>query len=181
VRQATEGEFSERRWKEEEKMRTWQKAALLTVTIAIPAFILGPVIWPMSPDFPALTGVQFGLFAGLAAWEALLLGAGVSFLVFGWSAARQSPQPGKATVALVAVTWLMSNWWVHDNLHAHTGMNVPGLLAIEYGFHFTLGATGLVLAYLFVDAMRGRFPIWPGSFSRHRADRGEFAEGGARR
>ena len=61
----------------------------------------------------------------------------------------------------------MGNWWMHDNLHVHTGLNIPGLLAIEYGFHVTLGVAGLVLAYLFVDAVTSRVPLWPRSPSRH--------------
>jgi hypothetical protein len=156
-------------------MKTWTKAAPLTGAIAVAAFLIGPVIWPKSPDIPAVTGVQLGLLVGLAAWEALLLGVGISFLIFAWPAARQSPQPGKTTLALVAVTWLMANWWAHDNLHVHTGMNIPGLLAIEYGFHVTLGAAGLLLAYLFVDAVSGRFRPWPGSPSPHQAGSDELA------
>lgn len=162
-------------------MKTSLKAALLTVGIAIPAFLLGPVIWPKSPDIPAMTPVQFGLFVGLAAWEALLLGVGVAFLVLGWAAARHSRHPGKTTLALVAVTWLMANWWVHDNLHVHTGLDIPGVLAIEYGFHFTLGVAGLVLAYLSVDAMRGSFTMWPRSSSGRQTDPSELARAASAR
>jgi hypothetical protein len=84
----------------------------------------------------------------------------VSFLVFGWPSARRSPEPGKTTAALLAITWVTGSWWLHDNLHMHVGMNLPGLMAIEYGFHFTVGLAGLVLGYLFIDAVKSRFQLW---------------------
>ena len=147
-------------------MKTWMKAALLTAAIAVPAFLIGPVIWPKSPHFPTMTGIEFFLAVPLAVWDAVLLGAAVSLLVFGWPAARRSPQPGKTTLALVAISWVMGSWWMHDNLHMHVGMDLRGLLAIEYGFHFTVGFAGLVLAYLFVDAIRNRFAFWIPSHPR---------------
>jgi hypothetical protein len=156
-------------------VKTWKKAALLTAAIAVPAFLLGPVIWPKSPDIPAMTSLEFGLFAILAAWDALLLGAGVSFLVFGWPVARRSAQPGKTTLAVIAITWVMANWWMHDNLHVHTGLHIPGTLAIEYGFHFTLAVAGLVLAYLLIDAMRDGFPSWARNSSRRQIDPDKLA------
>ena len=156
-------------------MKTWKKAALLTAAIAIPAFLLGPVLFPKAHDFPAMTGIEFALFMPLAMWDPLLFGAAVSLLIFGWPSARRSAQPGKTTAALLAITWVTGSWWVHDNLHLHVGMNVPGLLAIEYGFHVTVGLAGLVLAYLFIDAMRNRFQFWASDSSPDETDPDKLA------
>jgi hypothetical protein len=156
-------------------MKTWKKAALLTAAIAVPAFLLGPVLFPKGPDFPTMTRIEFALFMPLAIWTPLLFGAAVSFLVFGWPAARRSPQPGKTTAALLAITWVTGSWWVHDNLHMHVGMNVPGLMAIEYGFHFTAGLAGLVLGYLFIDAVKNRFQFWTPDSSPYETDPDKLA------
>jgi hypothetical protein len=156
-------------------MKTWTKAALLTAAIAVPAFLLGPVLFPKAPDFPTLTRIEFALFMPLAIWTPLLFGAAVSFVVFGWPEARRSPQPGKTTAALLAITWVIGSWWVHDNLHMHIGMNVPGLMAIEYGFHFTVGLAGLVLGYLFIDAVKNRFQFWTPDSSPYETDADRLA------
>ena len=37
---------------------TWVKALLVTVLIAIPAFILGPIIWPPAEGSPSPTTAQ---------------------------------------------------------------------------------------------------------------------------
>jgi hypothetical protein len=158
-------------------VKTWKKAVLLTAAIAVPAFLLGPVLFPKAPDFPAMTGTEFALFMPLGIWDPLLLGAAVSLLVFGWPAARRSAQPAKTTAALLAITWVMGSWWVHDNLHLHVGMNVPGLLAIEYGFHFTVGLAGLILGYLFIDAARSGFPFWTPHSSRRQTGQDKLASG----
>jgi hypothetical protein len=42
-------------------MKTWKKAALLTAAIAVPAFLLGPVLFPKGPDFPTMTRIEFAL------------------------------------------------------------------------------------------------------------------------
>ena len=47
-------------------MKTWKKAALLTAAIAVPAFLLGPVLFPKAPDFPTMTRIEFALFMPLA-------------------------------------------------------------------------------------------------------------------
>jgi hypothetical protein len=34
-------------------MKTWLKVLIVTFVFAVPAFLLGPVIWPISADIPA--------------------------------------------------------------------------------------------------------------------------------
>mgnify|MGYP000870974538 CR=1 FL=1 len=46
------------------------------------------------------------------------------------------------------------NWWPHDSLHIHIGMDLGGLLALEYVFHITLMVAGIILARFFLAMMR---------------------------
>jgi len=39
-------------------------------------------------------------------------------------------------------------------MHIHNGDNLQGLLYIEYGFHVTLMAAGLILAYSLLTMLR---------------------------
>jgi hypothetical protein len=39
-------------------------------------------------------------------------------------------------------------------MHTHNGMDLQGLLYIEYGFHLTLMVAGLVLAYALLTLLR---------------------------
>ena len=56
--------------------------------------------------------------------------------------------------AHLSIAWLLSNWWPHDSLHIHNGLNLGGLLGIEYGFHITLMIAGLIVAYFFLTLLR---------------------------
>jgi hypothetical protein len=46
--------------------------------------------------------------------------AGSQGVLPGIRLARRSPQPRKTTLPLIAITWVMANWRMHDNLHVHT-------------------------------------------------------------
>jgi hypothetical protein len=50
----------------------------------------------------------------------------------------------------------MVSWWPHNNLHINNGMDMQGLLYIEYGFHLTLMIAGIVLGYCFLSLMSER-------------------------
>jgi hypothetical protein len=142
-------------------MSSRAKVSVLTVTLAAVAFFLGPVIWPMSVDIPELSGVEFGLFVGLAAWEALLLGACVSFLVFGgvggppdspaWEGDRGPARRHVADGELVGT---------RQPSRAHRAER-PRPSGHRVADSASPWVAGLVLAYLFVDALRGNFQIWP--------------------
>lgn len=49
--------------------------------------------------------------------------------------------------AHLSIAWLLLEWCPHDSLHIANGLNMNGLLAIEYGLHVTLPAVGATLAY----------------------------------
>ena len=66
-------------------MKPWMKVLAVTVLVAAPAMMLGPVIWPPAEVGPEPTAGQFPFFLFLAAFEALTFGLGVSFLLFGFA------------------------------------------------------------------------------------------------
>lgn len=129
------------------------KITIITLIFAVPAFFLGPTIWPhvMQPG-PEL--IPF--YAFLAAVEAILFGLGICFVIFGLPLVR-SVLPGYRGLALLtylAIAWQLISWWPHDNLHAHIGMDFQKLLFIEYGFHLTLMISSAILAYAFLKVLR---------------------------
>ncbi len=67
-------------------MKTWVKVLLVTVVVAIPAMLTGPIIWPPPADLGvAPTAGQIPFFIVIAVIEAITLGLGVSFLLFGFA------------------------------------------------------------------------------------------------
>jgi hypothetical protein len=146
---------------EEYVMKAPYKVLLVTVLIAAPAMVLGPVIWPPAEGGPEPTGDQLPFFIFLALMESVLLGLGISFLLFGLPVVRAvSPDSrARAWAMYLSIGWLMVSWWPHDNLHIHNGMDMQGLLYIEYGFHFTLMIAALVLAYCFLSLIRQRSEV----------------------
>jgi hypothetical protein len=136
--------------------KTGIKMMLVTLIVGIPAFFLGPVIWPPSPDIHP-TQTQLPYLIVLSLIEALIFGFGVAFIIYGWP--RVKAATGDATRAAramyVSLAWLAVSWWPHDNLHIHNALNMNGLIAIEYAFHFTLIVAGLVLVYSFFELFKG--------------------------
>lgn len=129
-------------------MKTWVKILLITLIIGIPAFVLGPIIWPPSPDIkPTSTELPFFIFLSII--EALLFGFGIAFIVYGWKYIKKisSQSRNVAIAAFVSLAWLLVSWWPHDNSHIHNGMDPLGLLYIEYIFHLTLIIASLILVY----------------------------------
>jgi hypothetical protein len=62
---------------------TWVKVLLVTILVAIPAFILGPLIWPPAEGNPSPTATQIPFLLFLNLVQATVLGLGVSFLASG--------------------------------------------------------------------------------------------------
>jgi hypothetical protein len=151
-------------------LKPWVKVLLVTVLIAAPAMVLGPVIWPPAAGGPEPTGGQLPFFIFLALMESVLLGLGISFLLFGLPVVRRVSPDSKARAwaMYLSIGWLMVSWWPHDNLHISNGNNLQRLLFIEYGFHFTLMIAGLVLAYCFLSLIRQRSEVAPPPAARVR-------------
>ncbi len=146
-------------------MKTLTKVWIVTLLFGILAFLTepnGPLgrFWAPHPSIPPATGAQLPLFMLLGATEALAFGLGISFLVFGYSTlkANVSVSPALGRTAHLSIVWLLASWWPHDSLHLHNGMNLSGLLAIEYAFHVTLIIAGVILARFFMIAVRAPGP-----------------------
>ncbi|APW97643.1 hypothetical protein CHINAEXTREME_07595 [Halobiforma lacisalsi AJ5] len=110
---------------------------------------LGASVWPEPAHAAEPVGMQLPLFVVLGLFEAVAMGLGVAFLLFGWRYTKRvfAATPRLAPPAHVSVAWLLGSWWVHDNLHMVLGSeNLSTLLALEYGFHVTLMIAGGILA-----------------------------------
>lgn len=142
-------------------MSTTAKALVVTVVVGIVAFLTesnGPLgtFWAPASDMPQAVGAQVPLFMLLGVIEALALGLGVSFLLFGYSTMKATTSVGEplTRAAHLAIAWLLMNWWAHDSLHVHNGMYLNGLLGIEYAFHVTLILSGLILVRFFLAVVQ---------------------------
>lgn len=150
-------------------METKWKVTLLTLGIAIPAFLFGGgspggealwgTIWPFEAPGDGMepTSAQLPLFMVLGVFEAVALGLAISFLIWGLPLARKvaAGSMPRAVGLTVAVSWMLGNWWVHDNLHIQNGENMWGLLVIEYAFHVTLIIAAAFAAYVLVRSYAG--------------------------
>lgn len=129
---------------------------VITLAVGVPAFLLGQVIWPPAPASPTPSGVQVPFFVALFLVEALLFGLGIAFLSFGFPLVKRAA--GRVGVnpwpVYLAIAWQLVSWWPHDNFHVATGLNLDGLLLIEYGFHVTLILSALVVARFFLATLR---------------------------
>ncbi len=135
------------------------KVLLVTVLVAVPALLVGPIIWPPAEGNPSPTATQipFLLFLNLA--QATVLGLGVAFLAFGFSAMRRISPDSKARAwaMYLSIGYLMVSWWPHINMHVHNGPeNLQGLIFIDYLFHLPSMIAALALAYCFFSLLRER-------------------------
>jgi len=139
-----------------------RKSALaVTLVFAVVALIAGPNgplggFWRPTTTVAPPTGALLPLFMLLSLAEALAFGLGIAFLLFGYPLVRDfAPvSAGLARAAHLSIAWLLINWWPHDSLHLHVGLNLGRLIVIEYVFHITLILAGIVLAYFFLTLFR---------------------------
>jgi hypothetical protein len=137
-------------------MKTWHKVLLITLATAVPAFILAPMIWPPNLHGGTPVGLQVVLFVILAALDALTFGLGVAFIWYGLPLARRAADGSRAStwITFIATAWLLISWWPHDNMHKHNGMDLDGLLVIDYAFHVSMMIAGLALAHNLVRTLQ---------------------------
>ena len=131
-------------------MKRWMKVTIVTLMVAVPAFVLGPVLFPPADVGSEPSAAQIPFFMFLGAADAILLGLGISFLVFGLPVLRKvSPDSRlRAWAMYLAIGYLMVSWWPHLNLHISTPIdNWQMLLYIDFLFHLPLEIAGVVLAY----------------------------------
>ena len=140
------------------------KWVLVTVGLTLFAFLtgangpLGEAVfgWRPAAGAPEPTAAQLPFFIVLALAEAVAFGFGVAFLLFGYPWMRAAgPAPGGLTrAAHVSIAWVLLNWWSHDSFHFANGLNLDGLLVIEYAYHVTLMVAGAVTAAWFSAVVR---------------------------
>ena len=131
-------------------MKRWMKVSIVTLVVAVPAFLLGPILFPPADVGSEPSAAQIPFFMFLGAADAILLGLGVSFLVFGLPVLRKvSPDSRlRAWAMYLAIGYLMVSWWPHLNLHISTPIdNWQVLLYIDFLFHLPLEIASVVLAY----------------------------------
>ncbi len=107
------------------------------------------MIWSPNLHGDAPVGLQLLLFMLLAVLDALTFGLGVAFICYGLPLVRRVAEGARATtwITFIATAWLLISWWLHDNMHKHNGMNLRGLLVIDYAFQVSMMVAGLILTY----------------------------------
>lgn len=115
--------------------------------------ILGGIAFLFPPYFslmaPPLSQSQLPYFLLLNAIEAAAMGLAIAFLVSALPRnAIGQPGVGYTRLALVSLTWILGNWWLHDSLHVYAGDSLTYLLYIEYAFHITMIVAAGYLVYL---------------------------------
>lgn len=153
-------------------MKTTMKVVITTAIVAIAAFVLGangPVdqqtdmwakMWPWGEGqtIPEPTNGQLPFFIVLSLVEAVGLGLAVSYLAFGRDAVDRLAGTGgwRRNSLYFGGAWLLGNWWLHDGLHINNGVDLAGLLVIEYVFHVTLIVTGALLCFALATLATGK-------------------------
>lgn len=127
----------------------------LSVILAILTIPLGMKIWPPAPGTPMPTPMQLPFFVLLSLFEALSFGVGFYFLIDGMNLLKKFKVENRLTILThLAISWTIISWWPHDHIHMHNGMDITGLLFIEYGFHVTLILSGLIIAKFFYKTLQ---------------------------
>lgn len=137
-------------------MKLKTKIILITIALALPALMLGRIIWPDAAMLEQPTSGEIPFYAFLAAVEAALFGGGMALLIFGMPRVLRVPKEQRRStlLAFISLVWLLVSWWPHDNLHRHIGMDPLRLLYIEYGFHLTLIVASLFLVSFFWSSIK---------------------------
>ena len=139
-------------------LRTRTKVAVTTAVLGILAFLFGPVaplgelIWPAPAIDVTPTSTQLAFLLLYDAIAALAFGFGIAYLVFGWRYVREVFGHVRRNLAIlvhVCIFWIIWQEWVHYHLHTIVGMDLTGLILIEYGFHATVLLAGALVAFGF--------------------------------
>jgi hypothetical protein len=142
-------------------MSTRTKVILVTLVVAVPAFLLAKVLFP-PPAGPGPSSGQQPWFILLSVLDSVLLGLGVAFAAFGWTAVRRvSPMSRPRALGIyLSLAWLMLSWYPHIELHGSAfGSTFFGLLVIDYLFHVPLFIAPLVLIWGFAGLLHERTTV----------------------
>ncbi len=133
------------------------KNILIVLVPALITFPLSRIIWKDPLGAMPPTAHQLSFFILLGIGESLVFGAGVLFLLKGYKWLSGSGASRNLVVwTYVAIAWSLLSWWPHDNIHRANGMDMQGLLYIEYGFHLTLMVAAVIIAYFFMETLKNK-------------------------
>lgn len=129
-------------------MKKW---LAVIIPIAFVLFISAPKVWLSPMGSPEPSTFQLPFFIILTLFESVSTGVGVAFILFGYKLVKKVSKDSKfvAWSLYLSTSWFLVNWWVHDGLHKANGMNLQGLLYIEYAFHVTMMIMAALAAYSF--------------------------------
>ena len=135
-------------------MKTWTKVLLITIIFGLISFFLSRVLWTPNKDIMPTSG-QLPFFIVLSILNSIVFGLGISFIIFGWSSVKNLlGNSALSLLSYLSLAWLLVSWWPHDNFHMQVGLDLQGLLYIEYGFHVTLILSSLIITYAFVKSTK---------------------------
>ena len=141
------------------------QAAILTSVIAITALLMHPFgpygfFWPPSPMCPVPRDWQLPFFAFVALVEAGAFGAGWAFLLWGKHYVdRLFDATWRRNIVYVCTAWQLLNWYPHDSLHMHIGVDLTNMIFMEIGFHVTLVISGLLIILAFITQAHRQFKL----------------------
>ena len=132
-------------------MKTRAKVLLTTAVVGVLAFLLGVLVFPVPAAPPASPAVGTSAHVVVGAVEALALGLGVAFAIFGWprvlgDAGQKGPARYRAFAVCLSVTWLLVSWWIQDVTNRQIGAGPGSLPYVDLGFHVSLMVCAAVLA-----------------------------------
>jgi hypothetical protein len=129
----------------------------VTAGVAVIAFPLTFVIWPIPPEIALPPANLVPFFVFVIACECLSFGFGIAFLLFGYPLVR-SVGSGRFTSwsGYLGIAWFALNWWPHESFHRTTlSTNFDKQIWIQFGFHLSLIVAAVLVARFFVEAARG--------------------------
>jgi len=130
-------------------MPSKSRIGAIVLPIAVVAYLVEPLLFRPPPG-PQPSETQVLLLLLLRAFDSLLLGIGIAFVVYGWPLVRRVAPASRfrAMVMFAAVAWVTISWYPHIGLHGSAfGATVSGLLIIDYIFHIPLYLVGLALIW----------------------------------
>ena len=132
---------------------------VITLSVGLPAFFLGRIIWPDTPSSIVVPPNLLPFFLVPSLLEALAFGGGVAFLLLARpaGAAEAWSQP-LTTAAYVSTAWLLLAPWLHGNLHRHLGFDLPSIARIEWAIHLTMLLAAVIVALFVARLVRDARP-----------------------
>ncbi len=124
---------------------------ILIAVISFAANPHGPLggFWRPDSMSPTPTSLQLPFFILLNVFESVTFALAVVLLIFNFPKKSFPPLTLNQTRgAFICLLWFLGNWWAHDSLHIHIGMNLQSLLYLEYGFHLTMMLAALYLLWI---------------------------------